>query len=125
MVSLQKLVEISYYNMGRIRLEWSNIWQILGEHFNQVSHPRRLLWRERRADPTSSGVLPQQPQCQLFALDALRQLAMIFLEKEELSHFRFQKDFLRPFEYTIINNKNSDAREMVRRIGVENRSLCG
>jgi brefeldin A-inhibited guanine nucleotide-exchange protein len=38
---------------------------------------------------------------------------MNFLEKEELSHFRFQKDFLRPFEYTIINNKNPDAREMV------------
>ena len=38
---------------------------------------------------------------------------MNFLQKEELSHFRFQKDFLRPFEYTIINNKNSDAREMV------------
>lgn len=37
---------------------------------------------------------------------------MNFLEKEELSHFRFQKDFLRPFEYTIVNNKNSDAREM-------------
>lgn len=37
---------------------------------------------------------------------------MNFLEKEELSHFRFQKDFLRPFEYTILNNKNSDAREM-------------
>ena len=36
MFSLQKLVEISYYNMGRIRLEWSNIWLILGEHFNQV-----------------------------------------------------------------------------------------
>jgi brefeldin A-inhibited guanine nucleotide-exchange protein len=64
------------------------------------------------------------PNVSFFALDALRQLAMIFLEKEELSHFRFQKDFLRPFEYTIINNKNSDAREMVRRIGVENRRLC-
>jgi brefeldin A-inhibited guanine nucleotide-exchange protein len=38
---------------------------------------------------------------------------MNFLEKEELSHFRFQKDFLRPFEYTILNNKNADAREMV------------
>ena len=38
---------------------------------------------------------------------------MNFLEKEELSHFRFQKDFLRPFEYTIAHNKNSDAREMV------------
>ena len=35
--SLQKLVEISYYNMNRIRLEWSNLWDILGEHFNQVS----------------------------------------------------------------------------------------
>ncbi|KAG6332941.1 hypothetical protein ID866_6147 [Astraeus odoratus] len=33
--SLQKLVEISYYNMNRIRLEWSNLWDILGEHFNQ------------------------------------------------------------------------------------------
>lgn len=33
---LQKLVEISYYNMTRIRLEWSAIWLILGEHFNQV-----------------------------------------------------------------------------------------
>lgn len=35
--SLQKLVEISYYNMNRIRLEWSNLWDILGEHFNKVS----------------------------------------------------------------------------------------
>lgn len=54
------------------------------------------------------------PNVSFFALDALRQLAMNFLEKEELSHFRFQKDFLRPFEYTIVHNKNSDAREMVR-----------
>lgn len=41
MFSLQKLVEISYYNMGRIRVEWSNLWNILGEHFNQVSC---ILW---------------------------------------------------------------------------------
>ncbi|WVQ80563.1 hypothetical protein IAT38_002668 [Cryptococcus sp. DSM 104549] len=94
MFSLQKLVEISYYNMGRIRLEWSNIWLILGEHFNQVC-------------------CHNNPNVSFFALDALRQLAMNFLEKEELSHFRFQKDFLRPFEYTIVHNKNSDAREMV------------
>ncbi|WRT67630.1 uncharacterized protein IL334_004602 [Kwoniella shivajii] len=94
MFSLQKLVEISYYNMGRIRLEWSHIWSILGEHFNQVC-------------------CHNNPNVSFFALDALRQLAMNFLEKEELSHFRFQKDFLRPFEYTIVNNKNSDAREMV------------
>jgi Sec7-like guanine-nucleotide exchange factor len=38
---------------------------------------------------------------------------MRFLEKEELAHFRFQKDFLRPFEYTMTMNQNADAREMV------------
>jgi brefeldin A-inhibited guanine nucleotide-exchange protein len=37
--SLQKLVEISYYNMTRIRLEWSNLWDILGEHFKLVRLP--------------------------------------------------------------------------------------
>lgn len=37
--SIRKLVEICYYNMNRIRLEWVNIWSILGEHFNQVRPP--------------------------------------------------------------------------------------
>ena len=36
MFSLTKIVEISYYNMGRIRLQWSRIWQYLGDHFNKV-----------------------------------------------------------------------------------------
>ncbi len=36
MFSLQKIVEISYYNMGRIRLQWSRIWEVLGDHFNKV-----------------------------------------------------------------------------------------
>jgi brefeldin A-inhibited guanine nucleotide-exchange protein len=51
-----------------------------------------------------------------FALDALRQLAMRFLEKEELSHFQFQKDFLKPFEYTMVHNDNPDIRDMVRHV---------
>ncbi|KAI0092054.1 hypothetical protein BDY19DRAFT_983580 [Irpex rosettiformis] len=92
--SLQKLVEISYYNMNRIRLEWSNLWDILGEHFNQVC-------------------CHGNPNVGFFALDALRQLAMRFLEKEELPHFKFQKDFLRPFEYTMVHNSNPDVRDMV------------
>jgi len=49
--SLQKLVEISYYNMGRIRLEWSNLWDILGEHFNQV----RLKREQFVCDPLDLG----------------------------------------------------------------------
>ncbi|KAF8494160.1 Sec7-domain-containing protein [Russula emetica] len=92
--SLQKLVEISYYNMGRIRLEWSNLWDILGEHFNQVC-------------------CHSNPHVGFFALDSLRQLAMRFLEKEELPHFKFQKDFLRPFEYTMTHNANPEIRDMV------------
>ena len=39
---------------------------------------------------------------------------MRFLEKEELPHFKFQKDFLKPFEYAMIHNNNPDVREMVR-----------
>ncbi|KAJ7937075.1 Sec7-domain-containing protein [Mycena leptocephala] len=92
--SLQKLVEISYYNMNRIRLEWSNLWDILGEHFNQVC-------------------CHNNPHVGFFALDSLRQLAMRFLEKEELPHFKFQKDFLKPFEHTMIHNPNPDIRDMV------------
>lgn len=37
MFCLTKSVEISYYNMNRIRLEWSSIWAVLGEHFNEVA----------------------------------------------------------------------------------------
>ncbi|UZJ52020.1 hypothetical protein CBS101457_001340 [Exobasidium rhododendri] len=92
--SLQKLVEISYYNMNRIRMEWSNIWTILGNHFNVVcTH--------------SNGRVSS------FGLDSLRQLSNRFLEKEELSHFKFQKDFLKPFEFTMRNNPSSEAKEMV------------
>jgi len=39
---------------------------------------------------------------------------MRFLEKEELSHFKFQKDFLKPFEYTMIHNQNPEIRDLVR-----------
>lgn len=37
MFSLQKIVEISYYNMNRIRLQWSRIWHVIGDHFNKVA----------------------------------------------------------------------------------------
>ena len=96
MFSLQKLVEISYYNMGRIRLQWSRIWQVLGEHFNKV------------------GCNPSEDVA-FFAVDSLRQLSMKFLEKGELPHFRFQKDFLRPFEYIMKKNRSPAIRDMVVR----------
>lgn len=39
-----------------------------------------------------------------YAIDSLRQLAMKFLEKDELAAYQFQKQFLKPFEF--IMNKN-------------------
>ncbi|XP_063238863.1 brefeldin A-inhibited guanine nucleotide-exchange protein 1 isoform X2 [Bacillus rossius redtenbacheri] len=96
MFSLQKIVEISYYNMGRIRLQWSRIWQVLGEHFNKV------------------GCNPSE-DIAFFAVDSLRQLSMKFIEKGEFPNFRFQKDFLRPFEHIMKKNRSPTIRDMVVR----------
>lgn len=96
MFSLQKIVEISYYNMGRIRLQWSRIWQILGDHFNKVG-------------------CNTNEEIAFFALDSLRQLSMKFIEKGEFANFRFQKDFLRPFEHIMKKNNSLAIRDMVVR----------
>ncbi|XP_059618597.1 brefeldin A-inhibited guanine nucleotide-exchange protein 1 [Phlebotomus argentipes] len=96
MFSLQKIVEISYYNMGRIRLQWSRIWQVLGDHFNAVG-------------------CNTNEEIAFFALDSLRQLSMKFIEKGEFTNFRFQKDFLRPFEHIMKKNHSPAIRDMVVR----------
>ncbi|KAJ3129512.1 guanine nucleotide exchange protein for ADP-robosylation factor [Physocladia obscura] len=93
MYCLQRLVEMSYYNMKRIRVEWSGLWVILGDHFNQVG-------------------CHSNSQVSFFALDKLRQLAMKFLELEELPNFKFQKDFLKPFDFILANNKDVKIKDM-------------
>ncbi|KAI1101696.1 Sec7-domain-containing protein [Jackrogersella minutella] len=94
--SLQKIVEISYYNMTRVRFEWTNIWVVLGEHFNKVGcHNNTAIV--------------------YFALDSLRQLSMRFMELEELPGFKFQKDFLKPFEHVIANSSNLTVKDMALR----------
>lgn len=77
--SLQKLVEICYYNMNRIRIVWTTIWAISANHFTKIGCHDNM------------GIA-------MYAIDALRQLAMKFLEKEELANYTYQKEFLRPFE---------------------------
>jgi brefeldin A-inhibited guanine nucleotide-exchange protein len=94
--SLQKLVEISYYNMTRVRFEWTNIWLVLGEHFNRVS------------THNNTAVV-------FFALDSLRQLSMRFMEIEELPGFQFQKDFLKPFKHVIENSSVVTVKDMALR----------
>jgi len=100
--------------MNRIRLEWSNLWDILGEHFHKVSPSGSTLVNIRFITVYFQVCCHNNPHVAIFALDSLRQLAMRFLEKEELPHFKFQKDFLKPFEYTMIHNPNPDIRDMVR-----------
>ncbi|KAM0348623.1 hypothetical protein ACHAPU_004058 [Fusarium lateritium] len=94
--SLQKIVEISYYNMDRVRFEWSNIWEVFGEHFNRVGCHNNM-------------------NIVFFALDSLRQLSMRFMEIEELAGFKFQKDFLKPFEHVLANSHNVTVKDMVLR----------
>ena len=48
-------------------------------------------------------------------MDSLRQLAQKFIAKGELANFHFQKDFLRPFEHIMKNNKSGAVRDMVVR----------
>ena len=80
--------------MGRIRLEWSNIWSILGEHFNQVGCHQNYMIAN-------------------FAVDSLRQLSVKFLEKEEMSQFKFQREFLKPFEFIVANNTSPQIQDLV------------
>ena len=46
-----------------------------------------------------------------FALDSLRQLSIKYLEKGELPNYKFQNDFLRPFE-TIMKRTASLANQV-------------
>ena len=85
--SLQKLVEVSDYNMGRIRIVWAKIWLIISDYFTIVG------------SNSNSNIAEK-------AIDSLRQLATKFLQKDEISVYQFQKDFLKPFENILINNIN-------------------
>lgn len=94
MFSLQKMVDISYYNMERIRFEWSRLWAIMGKQFNAVG-------------------CHENTNVVFFALDSLRQLSIRFFDLDELSHFKFQKEFLEPFEYVMAHNNNAAVKDMV------------
>ncbi|XP_031092916.1 brefeldin A-inhibited guanine nucleotide-exchange protein 5 [Ipomoea triloba] len=92
--SLQKLVEISYYNMARIRMVWARIWSVLANHFIFAgSHPD-----ERVA---------------MYAIDSLRQLGMKYLERAELANFTFQNDILKPFVILMRNSQSESIRRLI------------
>ncbi|KAH6757481.1 HOPM interactor 7 [Perilla frutescens var. hirtella] len=92
--SLQKVVEISYYNMARIRMVWARIWSVLSHHFIFAgSHPDEKV--------------------AMYAIDSLRQLAMKYLERAELANFTFQNDILKPFVVLIRSSRSDSIRRLI------------
>ena len=77
---LQKMVEVADHNMTfRSRLEWSNMWSIIGNLFTDAScHANHSV--------------------AMYAIDSLKQLSLKFLDKDERASFQFQRMFLKPFE---------------------------
>eukprot|EP00891_Asterochloris_glomerata_P002829 jgi/Astpho2/2829/e_gw1.00050.8.1_t len=93
---LAKIVEISHFNMNRIRLVWNRIWAVLSDFFVEVGCHRNL-------------------QVAMYAVDSLRQLAMKFLERDELANYSFQNDFLKPFVVVMRQSKAVEIRELIIR----------
>uniref|UniRef100_A0A7I4C777 SEC7 domain-containing protein n=1 Tax=Physcomitrium patens TaxID=3218 RepID=A0A7I4C777_PHYPA len=92
--SLTKLVEISYYNMTRIRMVWGRIWAVLSLHFIAAgSHSEEKI--------------------AMYAIDSLRQLAIKYLERAELANFTFQNDILKPFVVIMRSSKNPSIRALI------------
>jgi brefeldin A-inhibited guanine nucleotide-exchange protein len=82
--------------MNRIRLVWSRIWKVLSDFFVSVG-------------------LSENLSVAIFVMDSLRQLAMKFLEREELANYNFQNEFLRPFAVVMQKSNASEVRELVVR----------
>ncbi|KAK9689979.1 hypothetical protein RND81_09G095800 [Saponaria officinalis] len=92
--SLQKLVEISYYNMARIRMVWARIWSVLANHFIYAGshHDEKVA---------------------MYAIDSLRQMGMKYLERAELANFTFQNDILKPFVVLMRNSRSESTRRLI------------
>ena len=94
--SMQKLVEIAHLNMDvRSRIEWAGLWGALAEHLGTV------------------GSMSGGTSVAMYTVDCLRQLALKFLDKDELRDFNFQRIFLGPFATIFRNSREAAIRELV------------
>ncbi|KAJ0948550.1 putative Sec7 domain, mon2, dimerization and cyclophilin-binding domain, Sec7 domain superfamily [Helianthus annuus] len=92
--SLQKLVDISYYNMARIRMVWARIWSVLSNHFIAAGshHDEKVA---------------------MYAIDSLKQLVTKYLERAELASFTFQNDILKPFVILMRHSRSERIRKLL------------
>jgi guanine nucleotide-exchange factor len=92
--SLTKLVEISYYNMSRIRMVWAKIWGVVAVLFVEAG-------------------IHRDEKIAMYAIDSLRQLAIKYLERAELANFKFQNDILKPFVFIMQSSKSPRTRALI------------
>ena len=85
---LQKVVEVAEANVKRNRYIWRKIWNSIGDFLTEVA-------------------LENDTDNSITSIDSLRQLATIYLQKDENTGFHFQTEFLKPFQ-EIWNKSNND-----------------
>ncbi|CAD8069698.1 unnamed protein product [Paramecium primaurelia] len=76
---LSRMIEVADFNMDRIKIIWSRMWEIMREHFLEVGCHKNV-------------------DLAIYAIDQLKQLSCKFLQQPELANYHFQKEFLMPFE---------------------------
>ncbi|CAD8150221.1 unnamed protein product [Paramecium octaurelia] len=91
---LSRVIEIADFNMNRIKIVWSRMWEIMREHFLEV------------------GCL-QNVFVAVYAIDLLKQLSCKFLQQPELTNYHFQKEFLLPFEQ-IFNHTQTQQQNKIQ-----------
>ena len=86
----------TFFSTQSCRLVWNRIWAVLSDFFIQVGCHKNL-------------------QVAMFAVDSLRQLAMKFLERDELANYSFQTLFMAPLVVVMRQSKAVEIRELIIR----------
>lgn len=87
---------VSHSPYLHFRLVWNRIWAVLSDFFVNVCCHQNL-------------------NIAIYAVDSLRQLAMKFLERDELANYSFQNDFMKPFVIVMRQSKAVEIRELIIR----------
>jgi len=95
--SLQKLVEVTHYNMeSRPRLVFATMWTTVSGHL-------------------TSTALHANAAVAMYAVDSFRQLSIQFLKRQELGVYEFQRRFLKPFATVMSQCRNTSVKEFLLR----------
>ncbi|KAJ9063484.1 guanine nucleotide exchange protein for ADP-robosylation factor [Entomophthora muscae] len=84
MFFINRIVDVAFFNMSRIRVEWKALWTVLGPFFSRLG--------------CHSNTSVAQ-----YCIRFLQDLAIHHLAQSELPRFKYQRDVLSPLVYIISN----------------------